>query len=155
MSPSHAIFFEASHWPSDHMTRSRPLIGGQKWTQKVAVKSGPQKWRPKVAAKSGDQFKFFQICLKDKSCNLFKFVSVLLSASVERFFVSRMRDLKKNINGSIFQLNHNLGYKICLISTKMFLGGESGLILESLYMRAWVLIHICPTLSTEPCRQCA
>ena len=25
--PSHAIFFEASHWPSDHMTRSRPLIG--------------------------------------------------------------------------------------------------------------------------------
>ena len=23
----HAIFFEASHWPSDHMTRSRPLIG--------------------------------------------------------------------------------------------------------------------------------
>ena len=27
MFPSHAIFFEASHWPSDHMTRSRPLIG--------------------------------------------------------------------------------------------------------------------------------
>ena len=25
--PFHAIFFEASHWPSDHMTRSRPLIG--------------------------------------------------------------------------------------------------------------------------------
>ena len=27
LSPSHAIFFEASHWSSDHMTRSRPLIG--------------------------------------------------------------------------------------------------------------------------------
>ena len=27
LSPSHAIFFEASHWPSGHMTRSRPLIG--------------------------------------------------------------------------------------------------------------------------------
>ena len=25
MSPSHAIFFEASHSSSDHMTRSRPL----------------------------------------------------------------------------------------------------------------------------------
>ena len=27
LSPSHAIFFEVSHWPLDHMTRSRPLIG--------------------------------------------------------------------------------------------------------------------------------
>ena len=27
LSPSRAIFFKASHWPSDHMTRSRPLIG--------------------------------------------------------------------------------------------------------------------------------
>ena len=27
MSPPHAIFFEASHWSSDHMIRSRPLIG--------------------------------------------------------------------------------------------------------------------------------
>ena len=48
---------------------------------------------------------FFKICLKkimqslfiiifflDKSCNLSKIVSVLLSASVERFFVSHMRD---------------------------------------------------------------
>ena len=25
--PFHAFFFEASHWPSGHMTRSRPLIG--------------------------------------------------------------------------------------------------------------------------------
>ena len=55
MSPFHVSFFEASHWPSGHMTRSWPLIGGQKWTLKVAVKSGPQKWRPKVAAKSGGQ----------------------------------------------------------------------------------------------------
>ena len=27
LSPFHAFFFEASHWPSHHMTRSRPLIG--------------------------------------------------------------------------------------------------------------------------------
>ena len=26
-SPFHVIFFEASHWPSGHMIRSRPLIG--------------------------------------------------------------------------------------------------------------------------------
>ena len=26
LSPSHAIFFEAPHWPSGHMIRSRPLI---------------------------------------------------------------------------------------------------------------------------------
>ena len=25
--PSSAVFFEASYWPSGHMTRSRPLIG--------------------------------------------------------------------------------------------------------------------------------
>ena len=27
MSPPNAIFVKASHWPSDHMIRSRPLIG--------------------------------------------------------------------------------------------------------------------------------
>ena len=27
VSPFHAIFFEACHWSSDHMTRSRSLIG--------------------------------------------------------------------------------------------------------------------------------
>ena len=27
LSPSHATFFKASHWPSGHMIRSRPLIG--------------------------------------------------------------------------------------------------------------------------------
>ena len=27
LSPSHAMFFDASHWPSDHMITSRPLIG--------------------------------------------------------------------------------------------------------------------------------
>ena len=27
LSPSHAIFFQASHWPSGHMIRSQPLIG--------------------------------------------------------------------------------------------------------------------------------
>ena len=36
----------------------------------------------------------------DKSCNLSKIVSVLLSASVERFFVSRMRDFFVGIGKS-------------------------------------------------------
>ena len=27
VSPPHAVFFEASHWPSRHMIRSRPVIG--------------------------------------------------------------------------------------------------------------------------------
>ena len=27
MSPPHAIYFKASHWPSDHMISSRPVIG--------------------------------------------------------------------------------------------------------------------------------
>ena len=49
LSPSHAIFFEASHWPSDHMTshlRSKvtPKSSGQKWAPKVAVKKEPQEW---------------------------------------------------------------------------------------------------------------
>ena len=35
---------------------------------------------------------FLNFFFKDKSCNRFKFVSVLLSASVERVGVSRMRD---------------------------------------------------------------
>ena len=34
---------------------------------------------------------------KDKSCNLFKFVSVLLSASVKRVGVSRMRYFFQNM----------------------------------------------------------
>ena len=61
--PFSCNFFEASHWPSGHMIRSRPLIGrpsgGQKRTPKVSVKKGPQKWRskttPKVAGKKGPQ----------------------------------------------------------------------------------------------------
>ena len=35
---------------------------------------------------------FFYFFVVDKSCNLSKVVSVLLSASIERFFVSRRRD---------------------------------------------------------------
>ena len=37
-------------------------------------------------------FFFFFFFFQDKSCNLFKFVSVLISASVERVGVSCMRD---------------------------------------------------------------
>ena len=33
LSPSHVIFFEASHWPSDHMISSRPLIGQPSFTR--------------------------------------------------------------------------------------------------------------------------
>ena len=41
----------ASHWRS----KVEPKSGGQKWTPKVAVKSGPQKWRSKVDPKCGGQ----------------------------------------------------------------------------------------------------
>ena len=40
--PTGAVFFEAFHWPSDHMTRSRPLIWfglvwfGLVWFKKIA-----------------------------------------------------------------------------------------------------------------------
>ena len=40
---------------------------------------------------------FLFFFLSDKSCNLSKIVPVLLSASVERFFVSRMRDFSCTI----------------------------------------------------------
>ena len=39
---------------------------------------------------------FLEIFFLDKLCNSFKFVSVLLSASVERVGVSRMRDFYKS-----------------------------------------------------------
>ena len=71
-------------WTPKVVVKSGPKSGGQTWTSKVAVKIGPQKWRPKVTT----TFFFFL----NKSRNLSKIVSVLLSASVERFFVSRMRD---------------------------------------------------------------
>ena len=41
---------------------------------------------------SGQLFAILAMFFKDKSRNLFKFVSVLLSASVERVGVSRVRD---------------------------------------------------------------
>ena len=56
LSPSHAIFFEASYWPSGHMISSRPLIGHSPSLPNLAL------------------------------------AAVLLSASVERVGVSRMRD---------------------------------------------------------------
>ena len=43
----------------------------------------------------------------DKSCNLFKFVSVLLSASVERVGVSRMWDFF--IKETVLELSSNTG----------------------------------------------
>ena len=46
----------------------------------------------KKKIKSRNQSKKFKKIKIDKSRNLFKFVSVLLSASVERVGVSRMRD---------------------------------------------------------------
>ena len=65
LSPKNGDQIQASHWQSKVDSKS----GGQKWTLKVVAKSGPQKWR-----------------------NLSKIESVLLSASVERLDVSRMRD---------------------------------------------------------------
>ena len=63
MSPFYVTFFKASHWSSAHLIRSQPLFS--------------QPHPP-----------FFG----DKSRNLSKIVSVLLSALVERFFVSCMWD---------------------------------------------------------------
>ena len=34
LSPSHAVFFKASHWPSVHMISSRPVIGQPTFTTK-------------------------------------------------------------------------------------------------------------------------
>ena len=62
-----------------------PKSGGQKWTPKVAVKSGPQKWRSKKDPKSGGQKSTPKVAAKSgfqKWHNLSKIVSVLLSASV-------------------------------------------------------------------------
>ena len=81
MSPSHVIFSEASYWPSGHMIRSRPLIGSQVtffFAQKPLGGGGGD-------AAGRDEEK------KELKCFLFKFVSALLSASVERGGVSRMR----------------------------------------------------------------
>ena len=38
LSPSDAIFFEASHWPSDHMISLRPLIGQPSFTTKLSIR---------------------------------------------------------------------------------------------------------------------
>ena len=84
------IVFEASHWPSDHMTRSRPLIGQPSfptiwwnktgfWLLHVIRQARPSATRPS-----------YYTCgaLKTRGgCR----ASI---ASVERFFVSRMRDFQ-------------------------------------------------------------
>ena len=72
-----------------------PKSGGQKWTLKVAAKSGPQKWRSKKDPKSGGEKwtkKMAATSESQKWLKLSKILSVLLSASVERFGVSRMQD---------------------------------------------------------------
>ena len=48
-----------------------------------------------LAGEGEGEFFLFLFLYKDKSRNLSKIVSVLLSASVERVGVSRMRDFKK------------------------------------------------------------
>ena len=51
MSPSHVIFFEASHLPSGHMIRSRPLIGPQvTWSDAIFLRG----WTGAESASSVD-----------------------------------------------------------------------------------------------------
>ena len=38
--PFYVIFFEASHWPTDHMINSRPLIGQPSFTTKLSTRYG-------------------------------------------------------------------------------------------------------------------
>ena len=69
MSPPHVIYFEASHWPSDHMISSRPFIGQpppeinkltSAWAQqnedlRAELRLGFNKWRfARLAKKNGD-----------------------------------------------------------------------------------------------------
>ena len=61
---------------------------GEKTGKKEREKMPP----PKKKIWTLPKFFWWHFFLKDKSHNLFKFVSVLLSASVERVGVSRMRD---------------------------------------------------------------
>ena len=90
-SPFHVIFFEASHWPSDIMIRSRSF---------PRVFLGFSRGFPGVFPGFSQGFpnvfpgfsRYFPRVFPDKSHNLLKIVSVLLSVSVQRFFVSRMRN---------------------------------------------------------------
>ena len=78
---------------------------------------------PKVTAKSGNNFFFLFflfIFLKDKSCNLFNFVSVLLSASVERVGVSRMRDFfliffNDGLSMNVFPFTSTRFFEHCIV----------------------------------------
>ena len=106
LSPSHATFSEASHWSSDHMTRSRPLIGQPSlptiwwwwwwWWCGWRGRGGETETETETETQTETETEtpqiFLTVFLRDNSHNLFKFVSVLLSASVERVGVSRMRD---------------------------------------------------------------
>ena len=58
LSPSHVIFFEASHWPSGHMIRSRPLIG------RPPLLGGGGWWWPLADSfiESRCQFMYLYIC---------------------------------------------------------------------------------------------
>ena len=83
LSPFHVIFFEASHWPSGHMISSRPLIGQRQ-----------RRWRGGV------------------NKNLKSFLAaVLLSPSVKRFFVSRVRDFLMSFSCQSLGFNRVKVYK--------------------------------------------
>ena len=96
-SPFHVIFFEASHWPSGHMIRSRPLINRP--SAPPSLPPQPQKIKKITQPNFFLQEKSRNLKKKsgDKSGNLSKIVSVLLSASFERFFVSCMWDFSSSI----------------------------------------------------------
>ena len=84
---SHEAFFEASHWPKGHMISSRPLIGQPSFTIKLRWVSfffcPKALWRQRRRQRRGG--------VNKKMLKSF-LVAALLSALVERFFVSCMRD---------------------------------------------------------------
>ena len=109
MSPPHVIYFKASHWSSGHMVFPGFSQGFAVFSRGFAVFS------------LGLPVFLFCFCFvfkKEKSRNLYKkeerrrkIVLVLLSSTVERFFVSCMRDfLRKILSIWTLDLYHNSGY---------------------------------------------
>ena len=71
----------------------------------------------------------------DKSCNLSKIVSVLLSASVKRFFVSRMQDFHRI--GPLGRFDHRVAMSACMFVWRTFNNEIDFLLLKNMLFRTW------------------
>ena len=109
MSPLH-VFFEASHWPSGHMIRSRPLIGPPFPHVVLMGFFLLRKIMQPLSLKKRKEI---------KSRDLSKIVSVLLSALVNRFFVSHMRNFFSHnlsyVTIWVFEFCHNFSFWVVTI----------------------------------------